>query len=314
MSPVIADGPMDVLVCTAKEQDEWRDALAACLPEARLHAGADAPPCDYAVVWKPPAELFARQPRLKALFSLGAGVNGLLDIPTLPVGIPLLRTEDCGMAAQMVEYALYVALRQLRRFPDYRLAQQQGRWAPQARRPRSELSVGVLGLGVLGGAVAGALAEFGFSVSGWARTPKPIEGIRCEHGAAGLATVLARSDLLFVLLPLTADTDRLLDRTRLGLLPHGATVVNLARGELVDDQALLQALDAGQLGEAHLDVFRQEPLPPGHRYWQHPRVRITPHVAALTPYAVACQQVADKIRRLERGEAVSGLVERERGY
>ena len=305
---------MDVLICTAKQQDEWRAALAACLPMARVHAGPDAPACDYAVVWQPPAELFERQRRLKALFSLGAGVNGLLAMPSLPRDVPLVRMEDGGMAAQMVEYALYVALAELRRFPDYRRAQSQARWSPQPARARGELTIGVLGLGVLGGAVARALAEFGFAVRGWSRSARSVPGARCSHGAQGLDDVLAGSQLLMLFLPLTDATEGLLDRARLAQLPVGAAVVNLSRGELVDEGALLEALDSGRLAAAYLDVFRQEPLAPGHPLWRHPNARLTPHVAALTDTRVACLQVADKIRRLEAGEPISGVVDRLRGY
>jgi glyoxylate/hydroxypyruvate reductase len=305
---------MDVLICTAKEQDEWRDALAACLPEARVHVGLDAPACDYAVVWRPPAQLFEQQRHLKALFSLGAGVNGLLAMPSLPHALPLVRMEDCGMAAQMVEYALYVSLRHFRRFRDYEQAQAQRRWAPQGLRQRSEFGIGILGLGVLGGAVARAMADFGFPVSGWSRTARSVAGVCCEHGTSGLDAVLARSQLLMLFLPLTSETEGLLNHARLAQLPIGAAVVNLSRGEVVDDNALLEALDAGRITEAHLDVFRQEPLAPEHPYWQHPRVRLTPHVAALTPYAVACKQVAEKIRLLRAGKPVSGVVDRLRGY
>ena len=305
---------MDVLICTAKEQDEWRQALAGCLPEARIHAGLDAPACDYALVWKPPTQLFEQQRQLKALFSLGAGVNGLLAMPSLPREVPLIRMEDCGMAAQMVEYALYAALRQFRRFPDYRQAQTERRWEPQALRLRSDFQIGILGLGVLGGTVARAMSDFGFSVSGWSRTAKSVPSVRCEWGPSGLDIVLAHSQLLMLFLPLTHETEALLDRTRLAQLPTGAAVVNLSRGEVVDDEALLVALDAGRISEAHLDVVRQEPLAPEHPYWRHPRIHMTPHVAALTPYAAACSQVAGKIRCLQAGELVSGVVDRLRGY
>ncbi|HET9034228.1 MAG TPA: glyoxylate/hydroxypyruvate reductase A [Dokdonella sp.] len=305
---------MDVLICTAKEQDEWCETLAACLPEAQVHAGPDAPACDYAVLWKPPAAVFAHQPRLKALFSLGAGVDGLLAMPALPRDVPLVRIEDCGMAAQMIEYALYVALRRFRRFAEYADAQSEGRWAPRGLRMREDFQIGVLGLGVLGSAVANALAGFGFAVSGWSRTPKSIEGIDCVHGSAGLDVLLARSEVLLVLLPLTGDTEGLLGRELLAQLPDGAALANLSRGEIVDDEALLEVLDSGQIAEAFLDVFHREPLPRDHRYWTHPRVRITPHVAALTPYSAACSQVAEKIRGFERGESISGIVDRARGY
>lgn len=305
---------MEVLVCTAKQQDEWRDAMRACLPDARVHTGPDAPACDYAVVWQPPARLMERQRRLKAVFSLGAGVNGLLALPALPPDVPLVRMEDGGMAGQMVEYALYVALREFRRFPDYRSDQAEASWAPRPARLRSEFTIGVLGLGVLGGAVARALAEFGFDVSGWSRDSKTIPGVHCEHGEQGLAPVLERSQVLMLFLPLTAATGNLLDRTRLARLPAHAVVANLSRGELVDEDALLESLDAGHVSAAYLDVFRQEPLPEDHPFWRHPGVRITPHVAALTDVGLASRQVAEKILRLEAGQPISGVVDRTRGY
>lgn len=312
---VVFDGePMDVLICTAKEQEAWRAAMDLCLPEARIHVGLHAPACDYAVVWKPPAGLFERQRNLKALFSLGAGVNGLLVMPTLPCNVPLVRMEDGGMAAQMVEYALYVALREFRHFPQYQRDSAKVIWAPQPARMRQDFSIGILGLGVLGGAVAQALADFGFAVSGWSRNAKSLAAVRCEQGADGLNAVLARSQLLMLFLPLTSETDRLLNRARLGQLPSGSAVVNLSRGELVDEGALLEALDCGRLARAYLDVFRQEPLPPDHAFWRHPQIQMTPHIAALTDATVACAQVAGKIRRLEAGEPISGIVDRARGY
>ncbi|MGB0133159.1 NAD(P)-dependent oxidoreductase, partial [Dokdonella sp.] len=185
---------------------------------------------------------------------------------------------------------------------------------PRSLRMREDFSIGVLGLGVLGGAVAQALAKFGFTVSGWSRTPKTIEGVRCAHGSTGFDSVLAGSELLLVFLPLTGDTDGLLDSDALARLPEGAALANLSRGELVDDEALLEALDSGWLSEAYLDVFNREPLPREHRYWTHRQVRMTPHVAALTPYSTACAQVADKIRRLQVGESITGVVDRVRGY
>ncbi len=305
---------MKVLICTAKEQAAWRDALAEQLPEANVYAGPDAPSCDYAVVWRPPKNFFNVQRRLKALFSLGAGVDGLLADPDLPRDVPLVRMEDCGMAAQMVEYALYVALRHYRRFPYFEHAQQRGHWAPQPLRLRSEFRIGVLGLGVLGGAVARALADFGFSVSGWSRTSKSIQGVRCGCGASDLEATLSDSHVLFLLLPLTKETRGLLDRPYLKRLSIGSVVANLSRGEVLDDRALLEALDTWRVAEAHLDVFEHEPLARDHPYWTHPRVRLTPHVAALTPYGVAARQVAEKILRLHAGGAISGIVDHARGY
>jgi len=305
---------MDVLICTAKDQEAWCEAMRRCLPEARVHAGPDAPPCDYAVLWKPPAQLFSRQTRLKALFSLGAGVDGLLAMPSVPRDMPLVRMEDAGMADQMIEYALFVALREFRRFREYGREQAHARWTPLPAAARHEFAVGVLGLGVLGGAVARALADFGFDVHGWSRSAKSIAGVRCEQGAHGLDAVLARCRMVMLLLPVTRGTDTLMDRARLARLPAGAVLVNLSRGELVDGDALLDALDSRRLAAAYLDVFREEPLPASHPFWRHPRVEMTPHVAALTDVGAACAQVAGKIRRLEAGEPISGGVGPGRGY
>jgi glyoxylate/hydroxypyruvate reductase A len=305
---------MKILVATAQNRVAWRDALAARLPSAVVHADDAAPPCDYAILWRPAADVFARQSGLKAMFSLGAGVDGLLAMPSLPRHVPLVRLEDAGMAAQMVEYAMYVALRQFRGFRGYAARQAAGEWQPQPARRRVDFRIGVLGLGILGGAVARALAGFGFDVAGWSRSPRDLAGVDCRHGDAALDAVLARSELLLLFLPATAHTDRLLDRARLAQLPPGAAVANLSRGELVDEGALLAALDSGHLSAAYLDVFRHEPLPEGHPFWRHPAVEMTPHVAALTDIGSACDQVAAKIRSLEAGEAISGIVDRSRGY
>jgi glyoxylate/hydroxypyruvate reductase A len=305
---------MDILIATAKDATAWRDGLAARLPQARVHVDDDAPPCDYAVLWRPAADVFARHPGLKAMFSLGAGVDGLLAMPTLPQGIPLVRMEDGGMLAQMVEYALYVALREFRGFRAYRERQSRHEWAPRGLRPRAAFRIGVLGLGVLGGAVAQELAGFGFDVAGWSRTPRAIPGVHCHHGDATLDDVLARSELLMLFLPATPSTAGLLGRERIARLPPGAAIANLSRGELVDEAALLDALDSGAVGAAYLDVFRHEPLARGHAFWSHPRVDITPHVAALTDVDAACEQVAAKILRFEAGDEITGIVDRRRGY
>jgi glyoxylate/hydroxypyruvate reductase A len=307
------DAP-DVLIWTAKDQEQWRRALAQCLPEARLHVGDDAPACDYAIVWKPHDHLFAVQTKLKAIFSLGAGVNGLLAMPSLPRNVPLVRMEDGGMADQMIEYALYVALRKLRRFADYGRDQQAGRWMPLPARARHELRIGVLGLGALGEKVARALAGFGFAVTGWSRTPRNVAGLATDHGDEGLGRVLAQSDLAVILLPLTDSTRGMLNHARLQQLRVGASLANLSRGEVVNDAALLAALESQHIDEAHLDVFEQEPLPSGHPYWSHPRVHMTPHIAALTDPRVAAREVAEKIRRVEAGLAITGIVDFARQY
>lgn len=305
---------MKILLDVAKEFSAWSQALSERLPEATVHAGPQAPLCDYAVVWRPSPQTLQRQTRLKAIFSLGAGVDSLLSMPSLPVHVPLVRMEDVGMAEQMAEYALYVALRHLRRMRKYEQDQRRGQWDPQPFRPRASVRVGVLGLGVLGGRVAQTLAEFGFSVFGWSRGAKDLPGVRCLHGAEGLDQILATSEVLFVVLPLTIETLNLLDEDKLSRLPTGSTLANLSRGQVLPEVALTAALDAGVVAEAFLDVFTMEPLPEDHPFWTREEVRITPHVAALTPPDAAADQVARKIREMVAGRSVSGIVSRESGY
>jgi glyoxylate/hydroxypyruvate reductase A len=234
--------------------------------------------------------------------------------PGLPADVPVIRIEDAGMAEQMIEYALYASLQRLRRFDEYRRLSAEGQWQPLPFIARKDVRVGVLGLGELGRRVAGALAAFGFSVSAWSRSEKQVDGILCRHGPEGLEAVLAASDVLVVLLPLTDATRGLLNRRTLSLLPEGACLVNLARGPIIVDDELLALLETGHIGSAFLDVFSVEPLPPGHPYWDHPRVCVTPHVAAVIPPCKSVAQISGKIRALEAGQAVSGVVDPHKGY
>lgn len=218
------------------------------------------------------------------------------------------------MAGQMAEYALYVALRHLRRMGRYEQDQRRAQWNPQPFRPRASVSIGVLGLGVMGGSIARTLADFGFSVRGWSRSAKDLAGIGCFHGERGLERVLTSSEVLFAALPLTAETFELLDEHRLSRLSPGSTLANLSRGQVLSEVALVAALDAGVIAEAFLDVFATEPLPREHPFWARSDIRITPHVAALTPPEAAADQVASKIRALIAGEQITGIVNRELGY
>jgi len=294
--------------------DAWRDALAAALPEASIAVWPDGPADPaYACVWRPPAELFARVRPAKAIFNLGAGVDALLAVPTLPRDVPVIRLEDAGMAGQMAEYATLAVLRAYREADVYAAQQREARWRPHERRAKADFGVGLLGCGVLGRAIAAALAPFGFPLAGWSRTGKALPGV-AAFGPDELASFLAASHALICTLPLTPETTGLLDRATLAQLPRGAHVINVARGEIVVDADLLALLDEGRLGGATLDVFRTEPLPAEHAFWHHPRITVTPHVSAVTLIPESIAQVAAKIRRIERGEAVTGIVERDRGY
>lgn len=313
-------------------RERWRACLAAELPGAQVlawdadaaggtagdrataGAGETTPLADYAVGWNPPAALFASQPRLKAYFQAGAGVERLLALPGLPPALPVVRVEDAGMARQMAEYCCHEVFRRHRRYGEYEAQQRDAVWRELEPPPDAPFRVGVLGLGALGEHVARTLAGFGYEVLGHARTPRTIPGVGTTSGDDALEGFLARCDVLILMLPLTGHTRGIVGARALACLPRGAWLVNVARGALVDDDALLASLDAGHLAGATLDVFHTEPLPPEHPFWRHPRIRITPHVAAVTQVPESARQIAAKILRFERGEPAGGVVDRSRGY
>ena len=308
---------MKVLLYTpSKTVAEWRDGLAAALPEAEIRVWEPglAWPADYAALWHPAPELLAGQNRLRAIFNLGAGVEALLKRVQIPPGVPVIRLEDAGMARQMDEYVTWAVLRYFRRLDAY--AEQQARAEWRVHRPLAHVDfpVGVMGLGVLGTHVARALRVLGFPVNGWSRSRKELAGVRSFAGPAELDSFLAGTRTLVLMLPHTPDTEGILDRGTLAKLPAGAYLVNVARGGLIVDEDLLAALASGHLAGATLDVFHDEPLPATHPYWRDPKVFITPHASAVTLVDVSVAQVADKIRRLERGEPVTGVVDLARGY
>lgn len=306
---------MRVVFCDPYSQPEpWLDILRRHLPGVRVEAWVDGTePADYAVVWAPPQALIDQQTRLKALFNVGAGVDKLMQL-RLPARLPVVRLDDAGMGVQMAEYVCHAVIRHFREFARYETQAAQGVWVRRPASPRTDFTVGVLGLGVLGARVAQALRQFDFPVLGWSRNARVVDGVRCFVGAAQLADFLAQSRVLVCLLPLTADTLDILGRAALSQLPRGAYLVNVARGEHVVDDDLLALLEAGHLAGATLDVFRTEPLPPNHAFWRHPKVTVTPHVSAQTLHEESMAQIAGKILALERGETVAGMVDLERGY
>jgi glyoxylate/hydroxypyruvate reductase A len=307
---------MRLLLRTSQSaSDAWRNALAAALPDAEIAVWPDVPFApDYVLAWKPSRALFDRVPAPRAIFNLGAGVDALLALPNVPRDVPVIRLEDAGMAAPMAEYVTMEVLAAHRKRDAYRRAQGRAEWIDRGGADPGAFGVGLLGLGVLGRACAAMLRHFGFRLLGWSRSPKTIDGVQTHAGTDGLGLVLRESNVLVCLLPSTADTANLLDARRLALLPRGAHVVNVARGDLIVDDDLLHALDSGHLAGATLDVFRTEPLPSTHPFWHHPAIVVTPHVSAVTRIAESAAQVVAKIRALERGDAVTGVVDRARGY
>ncbi len=297
----------------AYEAPLTRALQAAGVQDFRL--GRDFPPeeVDY-IVYAPNSTVQDFRPftRCKAVLNLWAGVEDIAPNPTLTQ--PLARMVDEGLTRGMVEWVTGHVLRHHLGM-DTHILKQDGTWRPETVPPLArDRRVTVLGLGALGAACAQALAQLGFDVAGWSRSPKQIDGIDCRSGEAGLEAVLRRADILVLLLPLTPETENLLDAQRIGWLPEGAVIVNPGRGALIDDAALLAALEAGALGHATLDVFRTEPLPADHPYWAHPRVTVTPHIASTTREDTAAEVIAENVRRGEAGEPFLHLVDRSRGY
>ena len=298
----------------------WIKALSAALPGARVREWkpGDNEHADYALVWHPPVEMLQGR-ALKAVFALGAGVDSILSKlkahpEMLPDSIPLFRLEDTGMGQQMQEYAVSQVLHWFRRFDDYQLFKQQSRWEPLADYQRDDFTIGILGAGVLGSKVAEALAPWGFPLRCWSRSRKAYPGVESFAGAEELPAFLSGTRVLINLLPNTAETVGIINGALLNKLADRSYLMNLARGVHVVEPDLLQALESGKLKGAMLDVYSREPLPAESPLWAHPRVAMTPHVAAVTRPAEAVDYIARTISQLEQGKTVTGQVDRQLGY
>ena len=283
------------------ETIEWRE-------------GQTLAPCDYAVLWNPAPALLAQLGGVKAVFLMGAGVDALLKHGDALPDVPIVRLGDAGMAVQMAEYVAYATLRYFRRFDEYEEQARHGLWSPLPPYAKDDFTIGVMGLGKLGLRVAETMRSFGFPVRGWSRTPKDIPGVECFAGVDALPAFLGGTRVLVSLLPLTLETNNLLDRRRLAMLPQGAYLINVARGAQVAEPDLLALIRSGHIAGATLDVFRNEPLPAPHPFWDEPRITITPHISALTVRREAVRQIVDNITALNAGQPVGNLVDRTLGY
>jgi glyoxylate/hydroxypyruvate reductase A len=298
------------------DPEAWRKTLAAELPDLAFHSDPDTvdpAQVHYALAWKPPAGFFARFPKLKLVTNLGAGVDSLVGRTDLP-DVPISRLSDTGMVSLMSSYVLFSVIRYARDIHVFERAQRRAEWTYVHPRALSDIRVGVLGLGELGGPAAQALAQAGFDVHGWSRSLKDIRGVTCSAGMDTLDAFLRSVEILVILLPLTPDTRGLLDAQRLALLPRGAKLINASRGAVVDEEALIAALQSGQIAEATLDVFTVEPLPKDHVFWGMENVLITPHLASITVPEVAAREVAESIRRVRSGLPPLHQIDPRRGY
>jgi glyoxylate/hydroxypyruvate reductase A len=300
--------------CTDTKAEPWLQGLRSAFPEASVSVWEPAAPqADHAVVWAPPQQFLDEQQALKGLFNIGAGVDALLKL-RLPPGVKVVRLDDAGMSVQMAEYVCHAVIRHFREFDGYEADVKAGKWSFRKPRDRKDFPVGVMGLGVLGERVAKALRVFEFPVHGWSRTPKAIEGVMTYSGEVGFDSFLSSSRVLVNLLPLTADTKDILNRDTLGKLQPGGYLINVARGAHLVEADLLALLESGHMAGATLDVFRTEPLPAEHPFWNHPNITVTPHTSARTLRDESIAQIAGKITALEAGMPIAGVVDPVRGY
>jgi glyoxylate/hydroxypyruvate reductase len=293
----------------------------AALPEAHIalvdgtaRDSSDPGDADYVVTGYRNATLFDRERRMKAIFAFSAGVGHLLSLPNLPDDVPVIRLEDAGMAPQMVRYVLAATLRFAQRLDVYAHHQRDRRWQQMPPRAPREIHVGVLGIGVIGSEIARTLASFDFAVRGFARHRPSIAGVRCFAGDLEFNEFLEGLDVLVAVVALTPENTGILNRVTLSRLADGAHLINIGRGAHLVEADLLALIDEGKLSGATLDVFREEPLPADHPFWGRAEIAITPHIAGTTLPREAVMQIVAKIKRLERGLPVTGVVDRERGY
>jgi glyoxylate/hydroxypyruvate reductase A len=297
----------------------WADPLRALLPDAAIVAnGQDAfapDAIDYLVTFRPAPGLAKTLSNLKVTFSLGAGVDGILGDPDYPRHIPLVRFVDRTLSREMAQYVVMHVLIHHRKQRYFDAAQAVNRWRQHLPERRTEdTRVGILGLGEIGTMCAERLRDLDFPMTGWSRTHKEVPGIGSFAGAGELAPFLAHTDILVCLLPLTAETRGILNAKTFALLPKGAFVINAARGGHLIEDDLVAAIDSGHLAGATLDVFQTEPLPQSSVLWNHPKITVTPHIAAITDPHAAASAVAAGIAAHQRGDALENLVDPERGY
>lgn len=294
----------------------WASYFAEHAPDLDFRVWPDAGKLDeveYLIAWQAPAEFLATLPRLKVLFSSGAGVDHV-DFSAVPAHIPVVRMVEPGIINGMVEYVSLAVLALHRDFFDYVEAKAARVWNPLEVPPASARSIGVMGMGSLGRAVLERLRTYGFRLRGWNRSMRQMDGVESFAGPDQLQPFLEGCDVLICLLPLTPATRGILNRKLFSALPAGAALINVGRGPHLVDADLLEALDTGRLSRAILDVTDPEPLPAEHPFWAHPRVFVTPHVASMTQPESAAPILLENLRRHQRGEQLLNVIDRSRGY
>ncbi|HZJ19107.1 MAG TPA: glyoxylate/hydroxypyruvate reductase A [Pricia sp.] len=297
--------------------DLWKEALKAESPELEVYSYLEDHPkekIEMALVWKHPEGSLSEYPNLKSIASNGAGVDFIFEDSDVPEGIPITRIVDTKLAEDMSEHVLAVILSHLKNLDTYKLQQTQGIWKPRNYHRISDFTVGIMGLGELGGVLAKDLVRFGFKVQGWANSHKSLENVKTFAGDEELSGFLSSSEILVCLLPLTDKTTGILNASLFKQLPKNAFVINAARGGHLVDDDLIAMLDNGHLSGAGLDVYHQEPLPRSHPFWQHEKIHMTPHYASVSEPKFVVPQILENYRRMQVGKPLMNEISRDKGY
>ena len=295
----------------------WIDALKEAGPDIEILTHdkvQDKEKVLFALAWNHPRGIFKQFPNLKCISSMGAGVDHIMSDPDIPEKAAVVRIVDPLLSQDLAEFALALIMNHLRGITNYRLLQDQILWKKKRYLRMAGVKIGIMGTGAIGNHVAGFLQSCGFSVAGWGKNPGKPGSYKRYHGKDQLEPFLQQSDILVCLLPLTPETEGILNKDALGKLPAGAFVINLGRGAHVVDQELIEMVNNGQLSGASLDVFRKEPLPADHPFWKHPKIHITPHVASLTTPESVAPQIIENYRRAAEGRPLHNKVDKEKGY
>lgn len=297
--------------------DLWKKALIAADRSLKVYSYLEPHPKDeitMALVWKHPVGTLTNYPNLKCIASAGAGVDYIFEDVTRPKDVPITRLVDPYLASDMSEHVLAVVLAHLKNFNSYKLQQTQHNWKPKSYLRIQDVTVGIMGLGELGALTASDLARIGFDVQGWSRSKKNIEHVRTFAGAKELAAFLKTTSILVCLLPLTPETEGILNKELLSKLPENAYVINVARGGHLVDGDLILLLDNGHLSGACLDVYHTEPLPQAHTFWSHSKIFMTPHYASVSDTNSVIPQIVKNYKRLGTNEELVNKVDMDKGY
>lgn len=306
---------MSVLVISpGRDPGPWIKALRHQYSEMNIYAYPDAHDpneIEYAISWKHPRGIFKHYPNLKVIASMGAGVDHITCDPEIPKNVVITRIIDEQLSEDMSDFVLALVMDHIRNISFHHNVRA---WEPVSYKRIEEEHIGIMGLGILGSAVAQTLLKNRFNVSGWAKTPKKMVGINTYSGEKQVEKFLKRSTILICLLPLTQETENILNKELFKKLPKGAYIINVARGQHLVEHDLLEMIDKGHLSGASLDVFRIEPLPQEHPFWDQPKIRITPHIASMTNAEKVAPQLIENFRRFKDGKELKNTIERKLGY